>query len=119
MAEPLRTALRACLALAALTVLGGLVADQATASLAIALGVLLGSGNGLLAGRMLVAARRSGLGPPRAVTMSIARLVAVSLLAVSCGLVMGAVFIPLVVAGMVVAQVALAIVSAVQGVRWT
>ena len=117
MAEPLRTTLRACLVLAALGAVGGLLAGNGIAGAACALGVLFGSGNGLLAGRMVAGVRKSGSGPAQVVTMSMARLVGLGLLAVAGGLVLSPAYVPLVVAGVALAQAALAVVSVAQGVR--
>jgi hypothetical protein len=113
-AEPLRTTVVACAVLATLGAAAGLVGGRPGAGGAFAVGTLLGCGNGFLARSQLGQATGAG---SQVVTTTLARLAALSLAAIGLGLLFGPGLVPLVVAGVAAAQVALATSAAVRGVR--
>lgn len=113
LSEPLRTAFAVNGGLAVLSAAAGLAAGRPALGGAVALGLVLGSGNGVLA-RSLVQPGAIGI---QVVTAVLMRLAFVSLAAIGVGLLFGVAVAPLVLAGVGIAQLALAASAAWRGVR--
>lgn len=111
--EPLRTALAACGGLAVLSAAAGLVSGRPAPGGALALGLVLGAANALLARSLL---QPGGLGL-QVVTAVLVRLGGVTLAAIGVGLLFGVTVAPLVLAGVAASQLALAAAAAWRGVR--
>lgn len=111
--EPLRTALKVCGGLAALSAAAGLAAGRPALGAAFGLGVLTGFANAFLA-RSLLQPGAAGL---QVVTAVLVRLAGVSLAAIGLGLLFGLAVAPLVLAGVAASQLALAASAAWQGVQ--
>ena len=113
LSEPLRTAFAVCGGLAVLSAAAGLAAGRPALGGALALGLVLGSGNGYLA-RSLA---RPGTIGMQVVTAVLVRLAFVSLAAIGVGLLFGVAVAPLVLAGVGASQLALAAAAAWRGMR--
>ncbi len=108
--EPLRTAFASCLAGAAVALVALTLAGRWRAGLALALGLVVGSLNGLMAKRAL----ESGVDFR---FTSIGRLSVLTAAGIGIGFVIGVATVPLVIGGIALAQLALAGVAAVHAVR--
>jgi hypothetical protein len=108
--EPGVTTVVACAAGALLAVCAGVALGSWRGGVALALGLLVGSVNGLLARRAL------GLDVSFRVT-SLGRLVVLSVAGLGLGALLGLPFVPLVLIGIAAAQLVLAVASTVAAVR--
>jgi hypothetical protein len=109
-AGSLRTTAAACAAAAVLAVAAGLAAGHWRAGVGVALGLLVGAGNGFLARRALGAEAGFGF-------TSMGRIALLSAIGLALGLLLGLPYVPLVLIGIAAAQLVLAVVASVAAVR--
>ena len=106
----LRTAMLACIALAAVAAIAGALSAHTGFGVGMAIGLLLGAGNGFVAERLLIA------GVPFAIT-SLSRLFFFTVIALAAALIVGFQQAWPLVLGIAIAQLALAASAIVESVR--